>query len=222
MVGSEELGVLIPQAVDLRHWTRRSREPETDTVVFTGAMDYPPNHDAALRLINEVLPLVRQVIPEVKAYIVGRDPLPALEETARRLPWVTVTGQPDDMRDYFERATVACAPLRFASGMQFKVLEALAMEVPMVTTAVAADGLRIDGQEPPLLVGADSAELADGVVRLLQDADERRRVARAGRRFVEEHFSWDRSVEKLEELLFEAAGLARRASAAPTSAATRY
>lgn len=220
MVGSEKLGVLIPQAVDLTHWTRRSSEPEKDTVVFSGAMDYPPNHDAALRLINEVLPLVRQVIPDVKAYIVGRDPLPALEEAARPLPWVTVTGKPDDMRDYFERATVACAPLRFASGMQFKVLEALAMEVPMVTTSVAADGLWIDGQEPPLLVGADSAALADGVVRLLQDEDERRRVARAGRRFVEEHFSWDRSVEKLEELLLAAAGLPRRASAAPKSAAS--
>lgn len=205
MVGSGETGEIIPQAVDLEYWTRRSNHPEPSSIVFTGVMSYPPNHDAALLLTEKILPLVKREVPEAALYIVGRDPLPALLKATQDNPSVTVTGQPDDMRTYFELATVCCAPVRFASGMQFKVLEALAMEVPMVTTPVAADGLRIDGAEPPLVIGRDERELADGLVRLLRREDERRRLAAEGRRFVEDHFVWARSTEKLERMLTDAA-----------------
>jgi glycosyltransferase involved in cell wall biosynthesis len=205
MLGSDDAGEIIPQAVDLEYWTRRSHKPRPNSIVFTGVMSYPPNHDAALFLIEKILPLVRQSIPNVEVFIVGRDPFPSLMEAARPYPYVTVTGEPEDMRTYFELATVCCAPMRFASGMQFKVLEALAMEVPMVTTPAAADGLRIDGEVPPLVVGEDKHELANGIINLLRRDNERARLAAEGRRFIETHFVWARSVEKLEKMWVDAA-----------------
>lgn len=203
-VGSNDTGVIIPQAVDLDYWTRRSHKPRQNAIVFTGSMSYPPNHDAALYLIEKILPLVRQSIPKVEVFIVGRDPLPSLLEAAQRHPDVIITGEPDDMRTYFELATVCCAPVRFASGMQFKVLEALAMEVPMVTTSVAADGLIINGTTPPLVIGENEHELANGIINLLKRDDERARLAIEGRRFIEKHFVWSRSVETLEKLCLDA------------------
>lgn len=204
MLGSTQFGEIIPQGVDLPYWTRRSNNPRSNCVIFTGVMNYPPNHDAALFLIEKVLPLVRPVVPDIRIFIVGRDPLPALQQAAQRHPEVTITGQPADMRDYFEMTTLCCAPVRFASGMQFKVLEALAMQVPMVTTSVAADGLYIDGEAPPVVLAETPREMADGIINLLQRPDERARLAKAGRKYVERHFVWDRSIEKLERLWLEA------------------
>ncbi len=205
MLGSAPTGEIIPQAVDLQYWTRRSHDPRPNCVIFTGVMNYPPNHDAALFLVEQVLPLVRPVIPDIRVFIVGRDPLPALRKAAERHPEVTITGQPADMRDYFEMTTICCAPVRFASGMQFKVLEALAMEVPMVTTPVAADGLYIDGEAPPVVLAESPREMADGIISLLQRPDERARLAAAGRHYVEKHFVWERSIVKLERMWAEAA-----------------
>lgn len=204
MLGPVQAGEIIPQAVDLTYWTRRSNHPRPNTVVFTGSMNYPPNHDAAVYLIREILPLIRSAVPGVHLYIVGRDPLPLLRRVAERYPEVTITGQVKDMRDYFEMAAVCCAPVRFASGMQNKVLEALAMQVPMVTTPKAAAGLYIDGEVPPVVVADNARDIAEGVIHLLKQEDERARLGAAGRQYVEKHFTWERSMEKLELLLQEA------------------
>ncbi len=223
MLGHTHQGEIIPQAVDLGHWTRRQHQPRPNTIVFTGVMSYPPNHDAALFLIRQILPRVRQHVPEAELLVVGRNPLPELVAAVAGRNWVTLTGEPRDMRDYFELATVCCAPVRFASGMQFKVLEAMAMEVPVVTTPPAADGLQIDGAVPPLVVGRSAMELAAGIVDLLRRPQERARLAAAGRQYVEEHFVWEHSVAKLEQLCRAASGdrCAARVPDAPAPVAPR-
>jgi glycosyltransferase involved in cell wall biosynthesis len=101
---------------------------------------------------------------------------------------------------------VFVAPLRYASGVQNKVLEAMAMAVPVVATSIAADGLRVDGDgEPPLYVADGEKSFAERVTNLLGRAEERSRLAVAGRRYVEKHFVWSRSAEKLEEICLTAA-----------------
>jgi glycosyltransferase involved in cell wall biosynthesis len=156
-------------------------------------------------LAQEILPLVRRAVPHAELVIAGRDPRPELLAAADLRAGVRVTGALDDLRPEFEQATVYCAPLRFASGVQNKVLEAMAMHVPCVTTPAVAGGLEIDGQTAPVEVGSTTAELSAAVVRLLGDTPERQRRAAAGRRFVEEHFRWERSVARLEELCRRAA-----------------
>src|SRR5206468_215326 len=134
------------------------------------AMEYPPNTDAALYLIEEILPLVQRTVPAAQALIVGRDP-PARLRSAGQRPGVTVTGFVDDVRPYLERATVFAAPLRFGAGIQNKVLEAMAMEVPVVASPLAADGLRTeDGAQPPLDVARTTEEFADRIARRLLEA----------------------------------------------------
>jgi glycosyltransferase involved in cell wall biosynthesis len=132
--------------------------------------------------------------------------LPELVNMAQRYPDVTVTGAVDDIRPYLERADVFVAPLRFASGVQNKVLEAMSMEVPVVTTPVVAAGLCVDDVEPQLVIGRTAEEIAARIVRLLAHAEERARLSTEGRRFVEAHCSWCRSAKKLEELCVAAVG----------------
>jgi glycosyltransferase involved in cell wall biosynthesis len=168
-------------------------------------MNYAPNEDAALYLIEKILPLVRRSIPDLEVLIVGRDPSPALKEKAQQFKDVTVTGFVDDVRPYLERAAVFAAPLRYGSGIQNKVLEAMAMEVPVITTSLAAAGLRVDGAgEPPVIVADGEEQFAQRLVTLLGQKEERARLAAEGRRFVENHFVWSRSAAKLEEMCLAA------------------
>ncbi|MGH2473628.1 MAG: glycosyltransferase, partial [Candidatus Limnocylindrales bacterium] len=155
---------VVPNGVDLAFWQRGARALGRDQIVLTGAMDYPPNVDAAVRLVEDVLPLVRRAVPHAHVVIVGRDPAPAVRALAGR-PGVSVTGFVEDVRPYLEAAAVFAVPLRHGAGIQNKVLEALAMEVPVVTTSIAADGLRVDGSSPPLVVADDPEAFAGHLVR---------------------------------------------------------
>ncbi|PYV87908.1 MAG: hypothetical protein DMG05_16590, partial [Acidobacteria bacterium] len=115
---------VIPNGVDLGYWTRKTYNPLPNRIVYSGAMDYPPNADGAFYLIQKILPHVRRLISSIEVVIVGRDPSPALIKLAEQYPNVKVTGVVDDVRPYLEEATVYVGPLRFASGIQNKLLEA--------------------------------------------------------------------------------------------------
>lgn len=200
LIGRSDRATVVPNGVDTGYWQRSSRKRGANTIVFTGSMDYPPNIDAAMFLIEEILPLVQRQFPDVRLQIVGRDP-PARLLRAGQRPGVTVTGFVDDVRPYMEQATVFAAPLRFGAGIQNKVLEALAMEVPVVATPLAADGLRTeDGDQPPLQVASDAQQLAALIgKRLAEHSSDPAPVAEA-RRFVERHFVWRSSGQKLDQV----------------------
>ncbi len=199
---------VVPNGVDHTYWRRNDRATPSDkTIIFTGVMDYAPNEDAARYLLHEILPFLRRAIPDLEVLIVGRNPSEHLKALALALPGVQVTGFVDDMRPWYERAAVCVAPVRYASGMQNKVLEALAMRVPVVATPVVADGLRMDEAPAPLRSARNPVEFAETTVRLLRDAAERELLALEGRRFVEKHFSWRRSAARLERMCLIAAGL---------------
>ncbi len=201
LIGRSSRATVVPNGVDTSFWRRTSRERGAKTVAFTGAMDYPPNTDAALYLVEEVLPLVQHAIPDARVLIVGRDPPTRLARAGQR-PGVTVTGFVDDVRPYLEQATVFAAPLRFGAGIQNKVLEALAMELPVVASPLATDGLRTeDGQTPPARVAQGAQEFADKIVSVLRERASNPAPDSAARRYVETHFVWRRSGEKLDQVL---------------------
>ncbi len=196
---------ILPIGVDGNYWRRKRPDCQPNCIIFTGVMSYYPNHDAARYLIKEILPLLRQKISAMELLIVGRDPKPELRELARRDPEVTITGSVADMRPYLERAAVFAAPLRVASGIQNKILEAMAMGVPVVTTPIVAEGLYLDGcGEPPLYKAVRPEEFVEHIVALLKNKDKRLELAKAGRRFVETNFSWSHSSEILENMCREA------------------
>ncbi|MCG8608552.1 glycosyltransferase [bacterium] len=195
---------IIPIGVDHEYWKRSDQTRTPNSIIFTGVMDYGPNHDSAMYLLSQIVPLVRQQVSDLKIVIAGRDPLPELVQKAAEVGGVEVTGFVDDMRDHLGQAQIFAAPMRFGSGIQNKVLEAMAMEVPVVTTTVVADGLQVKHAEPPVAVADSEESFASSIVHLLQDQTERSRLARASRRFVEDHFDWNRSAEKFESMCFDA------------------
>ncbi len=205
VLGRSDCSAILPLGVDADFWSRTGTAPQNNTIVFTGVMDYAPNHDAAVHLIEKILPQIQAEISDVKLLIVGRSPKPALLEKASLNSAVTVTGFVDDVRPYLEEAALFVAPVRFASGTQNKVLEAMAMAVPVVTTSIVLDGLRVDEGEPPVVAARDvNADFVGEVVRVLKDADLRRRLGHEGRKFVHEHFNWSNSAAKLEAILQKA------------------
>ena len=207
---------IIPNGIDVDYWTPAHDEaPVTPRVVFTGVMRYAPNVDAALQLIDLVLPRLAERIPDVELAIVGREPKQRLLDRAAT-PGVTVTGSVDDMRPYLDSSTVFAAPIRFGAGMQNKVLEAMAMELPVVATSLVADGLRLeDGTAPPIVVADGPDEFAAAVAELTASPDRCRALGRSGRAYVAEHFDWTGSAAKLEELCIAAARGAKEREDAP-------
>ena len=167
----------MPNGVDVDYFKPTDREREPGSIVFNGVLDYRPNLDAALFLVDEVLPLVRARHPEARVTIVGRgDPA---ELTQVQLPNVEATGEVPDVRPYLEQAAVVAVPIRAGSGTRFKVVEGLAVGAPMVSTTVGCEGIGVEDGEHLLV--ADSAEgFAEAIVRLLDDTDARPE-ARSGR-----------------------------------------
>lgn len=203
---SAQRSVVVPNGVDLAYWQRTSPKLGTDAVVFSGAMHYWPNADAARYLVDEIMPRVWPRIPEAHVVIVGRDPGPDLVARGAD-PRVTVTGFVDDVRPSLESAAVYAAPLRFAAGIQNKLLEAMAMQLPIVTSEVAAAGLRtVGGDMPPVTVAESPEAAARAIVAAIERARSDRRPHLAAREYVAERFDWDRAAHDLEQALDEARG----------------
>ena len=183
--------VIVPNGVDVAYWARTDRSLGRDAIVFTGAMSYAPNVDAAVRLARDILPRVQAAVPSASLAIVGRDPTPAVT-ALDPLPGVHVTGSVPDMRPYLEGASVFAAPLRFGAGIQNKLLEAMAMEVPAVVSTIAADGLRTErGDMPPVTVEDDDTAFAEALIRALRSAADDPSPDATARAFVARHFSWE-------------------------------
>jgi glycosyltransferase involved in cell wall biosynthesis len=199
--------VILPNGVDTDYWRRSSTKLGENTIIFTGAMHYPPNNDAALYLITDILPLVKKSHPDVKTLIVGHSPSDKLIDAASQQEGVTVTGFVEDMRPYLEQSTLFVAPLRFGSGIQNKVLEALAMELPIVGTSIAADGLyTASSKAPPICVADSTEEFAQMLVQELTARAQNPAPFVEGRAFVEQNFVWTSSIRKLEVILDEMSG----------------
>lgn len=204
ILGPDSEALVIPNAVDLEYWHRSAPPTGGATLVFHGGMDYRPNVDAALHLIRRVLPRLRERRTDVELLIVGRDPAPELVEAAGRAPDVTVTGSVPDVRPYLERATVYVAPIRFGAGQQNKLLEAMAMEVPAITSSVGEAGLRVGSMKPPVIVEDDVDAFVASVLRLLDDPGKRARLGAAGRSYIADNFGIDSCVGALESLCRDA------------------
>jgi polysaccharide biosynthesis protein PslH len=207
LMGDGNGGVVIPVGVDCVKF-RRTEPSLPDTVVFVGVMDYSPNHDAAMLLGDRILPRIRREVPTARVLIVGRNPKPELIRRAKHWPNFSILGTVEDVREYLAEAAVFAAPIRFSSGTQNKVLEAMAMETPVVTTSTVAEGLRVSPQiGPPLCVADNMEQFADEVIRLLRTPAERQHLGTQGRAFVERHFAWEDSARKLENICMRAAGI---------------
>ncbi len=202
-VGGKPISV-IPNGVDLDYFCPDGAGRSSHTqpsIVFTGAMDYFPNVDAVRYFCSKIFPRVREAVPEVGFYIVGRNPTRQVRGLGSQ-PGVVVTGYVPDVRPYLAKAWVAIAPLRIARGLQNKILEAMAMGLPVVGTSEAFQGTRAR-REDGIRMADDSKSFAHAVVTLLKDPVLRRRCSLAARDYVERQHQWQDHGARLESLLHE-------------------
>ncbi len=198
-----------PNGVDAGFFKPADADYEADLVTFIGRMDYFPNQQAVLRFCAEVLPELQRRRPGTRFEVVGADPSPEIRALGQ-LPGVTVTGSVPDVRPYVTRAALTIAPLEIARGTQNKILESMAMGVPVVCSRQAAGGVdAVPGEH--LLVHDTPAELVEAIVRILGSRELRRQLADAGRARVLSNHSWPSSMQRLDALI--AAQFARRAAA---------
>lgn len=192
----------IPNGVDLERFIPNDRGPslpKEPVIVFTGAMDYFPNVDGVQYFCESIFPLIRQVLPEARFCIVGRNPTRQVSALGRQ-PNVTVTGSVPDVRPYLAQARVAVAPLRIARGIQNKILESMAMGLPVVGTSQVFGGIQAAPGDGVRVADAPEA-FAQAVLELLGDNDLQRECSLRARRYVEHHHRWDAHGRRLEELL---------------------
>jgi glycosyltransferase involved in cell wall biosynthesis len=191
--------MVLRNGVDLEHYRPAPEQAEPGHLVFTGVMDYFPNIDGCVHFVREVLPRVRSEFPDARFTIVGSRPTPEVLRLAET-PGVTVTGFVDDTRDWLRRAAVSVAPLRIARGIQNKVLEAMAMGLPVVGTTPATQGVEANAGRD-LVVADEPAEQAHAVRALLRDPERARRMGAAARSFVETTYDWEVVLRPLDDLL---------------------
>lgn len=168
-------------------------------LVFTGNMSYPPNIETAEYIVQRVLPLLRKQIPGVTLLLAGSSPsrrVKALVATEG----ITVSGWMDDIRDAYRSGKVFFAPMQIGTGLQNKLLEAMAMELPCVTSSLANKALRAP-LSTAIAVEDEAQSYANRLSQLLPDIKAREEMGRAGRKFVAENFSWHAAARTLEDLM---------------------
>lgn len=192
--------VVIPNGIDTEAYqpaTRGADQPHNQ-LLFTGTMDFRPNVDAALWFAREVLPLVHEEISDAHFVVAGQRPHRRLAPL-KRDPSITLTGWVEDVHPFFEASSVYVAPLRMGGGTRLKLLEAMAMEKPIVTTSLGAEGYPVKNGRELILADTPSA-FADGVVSLLRSEKRRSELGKRGRAFVEEQYDWRVIVPNVEDV----------------------
>lgn len=190
---------VITNGVDLEYFQPRPQEPSVvsspPTVIFTGKMSYHANVASVLYFTRQVLPHIWEGNPEVRFQIVGKDPPETVQQLAAD-ERIHVTGYVEDMRPYLAQATVAVCPVPYSVGIQNKVLEAMAMGVPVVCTTAAFDGLKArSGLD--VLVGTTEEEFAQQVLRVVSNGGLAEDLTTHGRKYVESHHNWDAKARRL-------------------------
>jgi len=193
---------VIPNGVDINYFTRTDTEENFPSLVFVGSMAQPHNVNAILYFYNEIYSSIQRRIPEVKLYIVGSNPSNELLKLTSDES-VVVTGYVEDIRPYLAKASVALAPMISGTGLKNKILEAMAMSKPVVSTSIGVRGIDVTPEEN-IIIADEPTEFGDRVVELLSNAKLRERLASEGRRLVETKYSWERMADMLNELLEQA------------------
>jgi len=204
---------VVTNGVDLEYFRPpevRSQKPEArnPTVVFTGKMSYHANVAAVMYFAREVLPHIWAKDPQVRFQIVGKDPPEAVRQLADD-GRIQVTGTVEDLRPYLAQATVAVCPALYAVGIQNKVLEAMAMGTPVVSTSAGYAALATE-ERHGILVAEDEKEIASAVMQVLSDSALARQLSADGRRYVESQHSWETSGRRLVEAYERACSQGKR------------
>jgi glycosyltransferase involved in cell wall biosynthesis len=200
----------IPEPCALRREpTSVPREPSAvsqqhPVLLFTGAMDYHANIDAVTWFHNEVLPEIKKEFQGVQFFIVGSNPESSIRKLASHIG-TTVTGFVDDIRPFYQLADISIIPLRMGRGIQNKLLEAMAMEMPVVATPKATEGLW-QATQTQISIADNPSDFAEKVCNLLRDRSLRAQIGKKARVFVKKNFDWNINMTQFELIILSGRG----------------
>ncbi len=188
---------VIPNGVDYSTFQFKEVEKKYD-LIFTGNMGYPPNIDSAVYIVNEIMPLLWQKFPNVNLAIVGATPDARVK--ALQTNKVTVTGWVEDISDYYAASKIFIAPMQIGTGLQNKLLEAMAMKLPCITSKLANNALGAI-HEKDALIGETPEEYVNHIVNLLENQELYQKLSENGYEFVKQNYTWEGTTQLLEDLM---------------------
>jgi glycosyltransferase involved in cell wall biosynthesis len=193
---------IIPNGIDLAYWQADDEDNQRDnfTLLFFGNFTYAPNIDAAHALLDDILPRVRDVLPDVRLELVGNAPPPEL--LARANDHIIVTGRVPDVRPYLQRVTVFVSPLRVGAGLKNKVLEAFAMGTPSIISPISADGIAVCDGEHALIADVDA--MPERIIELLQNREQQGTLSKQARHLIESDYSTKQIAQAYLDIYHEA------------------
>ncbi len=189
---------IIPNGVDYEMFKFQENFEKKYDLIFTGNMAYPPNIDSVVYLVNEVMPLVWEKYPDVKLVITGAEPDKKVLQLASEN--VEVTGWVKDITTYYAAAKIFVAPMQIGTGLQNKLLEAMAMKLPCVTSQLANNALGAEHQNS-ILIGNEPEEYYEHIISLLENKNLYNDIATSGYDFVKKNYTWEGTTQKLNELI---------------------
>lgn len=187
---------IIRNGVDLNFFKPKESEKKYD-ILFTGNMSYPPNVDGVCYLVEKIMPLVWETNPDLNVAIVGANPSPKVQRLSSKL--VNVTGWVDDIRDFYANSRVFIAPMLIGTGLQNKLLEAMAMKMPCITTPLANNALNAEPNKD-ILIAHTADDFKDVILDLFSSPEKMESLSMHALQFVSENYNWASTTKQLEEV----------------------
>ena len=187
----------VTQGVDLDYFKPSYKSNDEKNLVYVGHFLHYPNEDAVLYFCKKIFPLILQSSPDTKLYVVGSNPTPRIKELQKMFQNVTVTGYVEDVRDFLSKASVFILPGRLGLGMKGKILEAMAVGIPVVTTSVGYRGIEVVPHKD-VIVANTPKEFARKTLELLENPELREKIGANGRSVVEKYYDWKILAEKVD------------------------
>ncbi len=210
---------IVANGVDTQYFVPITSEPEAHSVIFTGLLGWGPNVSAMKFLVRDVWPHVKAKFPAARLYLAGKKPAKHVLAWPEEDSSITVVPNPDDMRPWLARATVCVCPIREGGGTRLKILDAMAMGKPVVSTTIGCEGLHVTPREN-ILIADTPQDFAAKMSDLFEDRELQRRLGANGRALVEGEYSWDRIGQQLEAAYRHALEVQSSAGAATNSQET--
>lgn len=198
-VPAEKLSAL-PIGVDTGYFTPLPQQSDSMRVLTFGTMSWPPNTDAVQWFLREMYPAIRDRVRDAEFSVIGANPPPSIRQLPERDRSISVTGYVSDIRQASAGSAVFVVPLRIGSGMRVKILDAMAMGLPVVSTSVGCEGISVHPGED-ILIADEPSTFVDAVAHLLGNPSERMRIGSAGRHLVESQYSWPAILTRLDGVL---------------------
>jgi glycosyltransferase involved in cell wall biosynthesis len=211
---------IVENGVDTVYFQPNFGQRTPGLILFLGSLDWRPNLDAVDQLLEVIFPTVLAQDPSARLCLVGRNPPEALRRRVEATPSAELHADVPDAGPFLAQAAVMVVPLRIGGGSRLKILEAFAAGLPVVSTRVGAEGLKVHGGEH-LIVVSSCAEMARAIIELGQDEAAALRIARAGRILVEERYDWDILADRLDAIWSDAVSTHSAASMFPVSSVAK-